>query len=638
MVKVRHVLLGVTYATVPIALATVFRYVHPYALVAFALLAALAGAIKVRPAWRIDRWALNAVSVMIIVASFARVSPQQLVEPILEGLLLLLGIKLIEAERYRDFMQIYALCVFLLLGSTLISVSMIFLAYFIPLAVLLTIALILLAYDEAGRDLLLPWKAVVKTAALSLLICVMSIPTLVLLFLILPRTNYPLFMFLNQQHRVRSGFSDRVELGGIASIQEDNHVVFRAVMPRIDDSALYWRGIVLDSFDGRSWTNSGQNPARRPYRVTGTPVHQVIFLEPYGNRYLFGLDKPVNVQQPQAQRAGALTYQLPQDISKRMRYEVDSLLSDRMNERDSGNYRSFLQLPDTLSIRILRLARRLAAGKTERERVKNIWRFLHDGSFRYSLVDLPSSRSPLEAFLFEHKRGNCEFFASALATLLRLCHIPARLVAGYKGGYYNPAGGYYLVLQKHAHVWAEAYLAGTGWLRLDPTPYALLRPSDLYLESLSARIRVLFDVFNYYWFKLVVNYDLNRQLHYLARIRRALSPTNWRWQRPSLPRPPAALLVVLLILLPAAILVRFRRQRRNRIAYLVSRFQKTMRRHGYTMETGEGLEEFVERIEQPELRRRAWAFVEAVEEVVYGDRHLEKRTLAQLYHRLREIR
>ena len=149
--------------------------------------------------------------------------------------------------------------------------------------------------------------------------------------------------------------------------------------------------------------------------------------------------------------------------------------------------------------------------------------------YQYSL-DLNFQRDlsldPLEDFVVNHRLGHCEYFASALVMMLRSQGIPARMVVGYKGGEYNMLGHYYVVRQKHAHAWVEAWMppgsvpdseiagvphAGGCWYRLDPTPASsdLLVASDV--ESLRDRITDAFDYVELMWRDYVVNLNSLRQ-------------------------------------------------------------------------------------------------------------------------------
>src|SRR5204863_9121503 len=90
--------------------------------------------------------------------------------------------------------------------------------------------------------------------------------------------------------------------------------------------------------------------------------------------------------------------------------------------------------------------------------------------FRYTL-ELPSQRQkdPVAFFLFERKAGHCEYFASAMAILLREEGVPSRIVTGFRGGEWNELTGNFIVRAKDAHSWVEVYFPGVGWYAFDPT-------------------------------------------------------------------------------------------------------------------------------------------------------------------------
>jgi hypothetical protein len=126
---------------------------------------------------------------------------------------------------------------------------------------------------------------------------------------------------------------------------------------------------------------------------------------------------------------------------------------------------------------------------------------------------LPTGERALDQFLFESKEGNCEFFASSFALILRAAGVPARLVGGYLGGEYNQLGGYYLVSEGMAHVWVEVYLDGQGWLRVDPSRFARNAASVWASprRSLLLRLRMALDSVDHTWNRAVITYDFERQ-------------------------------------------------------------------------------------------------------------------------------
>ncbi len=568
----------------------------------------------------VPRWFLNLASLGVLAPSLLQISIENIVGPVLEGLVLLLGIKLLEEKKTRDYMQIYLICMFLLIGSTLISLNISFLFYFIPLMLLSTAGLILLAFFSHDPGLALHGRVVPKVFSQSLLVCAVSIPACALIFVILPRTDFPLFSLFGRVEAARSGFSDSVSLGDVTEIQEDPTVVLRAEMPEIAEKDLYWRGVELDRFDGVSWRRGAERPAE-PWesipRSGGTD--QTIYLEPSGARYLFALDRPVAIYPDGIGRRKSPRSNLwHENILQRIRYRAVSVPSDSAPGTDSDLDR-YLALPAGFSPRISEFAAKIAGQGGDS--IAHFVKLLRSGQYEYSIEGLHKSDAPLEDFLFEYRRGNCEYFASALGAMLRSAGIPARLVAGYRGGYYNPAGKYYLVLQKNAHVWVEAYRAGR-WLRIDPTPVNALTPEEAYRESILLRVRLLFDTFDYYWGKFVIGYDLNRQVALWGKVKTAITRPDLdimrMWDVSVLLAPYAAGAAVL----AGLIAFMLRRAWRKPEHVLISRFHRKMRKRGYQRIRGEGLEEFSNRVSDPELKIRAAEFVSEFQDIFYRDRKL----------------
>ena len=124
---------------------------------------------------------------------------------------------------------------------------------------------------------------------------------------------------------------------------------------------------------------------------------------------------------------------------------------------------------------------------------------------------------PVEDFLINRKRGHCEYFASALALLLRSVGVRSRMVNGFKGGDWNQLTGTLNVRQKHAHSWVEAYTGKIGpdgtpvWITLDPTPVADRKKSIAQVGGLVGKFRPLTDSLRHIWIFYVVGYDGDRQ-------------------------------------------------------------------------------------------------------------------------------
>ncbi|HKU41811.1 MAG TPA: transglutaminase domain-containing protein, partial [Polyangiales bacterium] len=179
----------------------------------------------------------------------------------------------------------------------------------------------------------------------------------------------------------------------------------------------------------------------------------------------------------------------------------------------------YLQLPKGTE-RIAELARRVRGdAKTTQETAQRMLEYLHSSRFKYSLQQPDVGKeSPLDVFLFKARRGHCEYFATAMAIMLRTLEIPARNVTGFVGGRYNPYGGYYALRQGDAHSWIEAYIEGRGWVTFDPTPPS--RASVGPRQSLWADLQALIDAVRTRWMTSVVGYDLRTQVSMLRKLAR----------------------------------------------------------------------------------------------------------------------
>ena len=576
-----------------------------------------------------QRWLLNLAALAVIIFSFLRLDSKDLVTPTVEGLLMLICVKFLEEKKFRDYMQIYAISLFLLAGSALLSIDIAFSVYFMSLVFLLPAAIVLLTYYSQEPDLELAKGTVVKIVSKSLLIPLIAMPLTLFFFIALPRTSHPLFDFLNRGEKAKTGFTDNVKLGGISGIQEDATAIFRAHMDKVDDRLLYWRGIVLDYFDGASWTQSGEGSSGEyQLGITGRKITQTLYLEPYENIYIFALDKPYSIALKDLKKHGDLTFTTPKTIDRRIRYEAVSVMSDAITE-ENINKENYLQLPEDISPEIVKLVKEIASKAGSETQIPiAILNFLSRGNYKYSLQNLPITKTPLEDFLFKHKYGNCEYFASAMAVMLRAAGIPARLVGGYRGGYYNDMGKYYLVPQKNAHVWVEAYV-NNNWIRLDPTPAPLEGFVSQRELGMLFKIRLTIDLINYYWNIAVINYDFERQISLFNKIRMGIKKPSFNL---SLNRGMLIRYFIGFVIAVATIFAgyAFLSGRRHPEVRLVKMFQGRMEGLGYRREESHGLEEFAGSVKDERLKEAALKFVKEFERIYYKDRRFTKEEIKEL--------
>lgn len=162
-------------------------------------------------------------------------------------------------------------------------------------------------------------------------------------------------------------------------------------------------------------------------------------------------------------------------------------------------------------------------------RARALLNYLHNsGQYRYSLVapQRNADLDPIEDFLFEHREGHCEYYASALTLLLRSIGIPARVVLGFNGGEWNSLGQFYLVRQLNAHAWVEAFIERESmpegyedrrwrhgaWMTLDPTPGSSASPSRIGTVAGWPSMRQFIDYTRFLWSSYIMGMDSERQL------------------------------------------------------------------------------------------------------------------------------
>lgn len=633
-IGIETILKSLTYLIALTALASVFEYLG-FIYKAVSLIAlALTLHIDFKTKRYLNRTVINLLSVLIVVFSFYRLNLDDPATPLIEGLSLLLFVKFTEEKTFRDYMQIYAIALFMLAGSALFNIDLSFLVFFTVLLFMIAISMVILTFHSEDKTILLDKRSALKTITTAVMIPLISLPMMVLLFVVLPRTSYPLFSFLNRPDKGITGFTDNIRLGDVSEIQADNSAIFRAAMRPVDERQLYWRGITLSYFNGSSWSKPEDTPHDKVSlsMVTGETVVQELYLEAYDSNYLFALDRPTRVNLQGANLKGDLSVTLDKPISKRTRYEAVSKVSDRLPVLEI-DYKAYLQLPDDIPERIRTLASSLADSEDELKIVEAVVKYLNSPPFRYTLHGLPITANPLEDFLFNHRAGNCEYYASAAAVLLRLRGIPSRLVVGYRGGYYNPIGSYYLVTQQSAHVWVEAFVRGS-WLRIEPTPGSVLIGQTH--KPLLLTVRLYLDTINYYWNQMVIGYSFERQVKGVIRLQGLLRDL----QRPNIDSLKAFglwLLIGLAVVLAVMVTLSYIKNKRGFEEALVQEFQKRLSRKGYHRQKNEGLREFVSKIKDEDLRQRAIDFVQVIERHYYGEKavsNLDKRALRELLKRL----
>ncbi|MCX7760967.1 MAG: DUF3488 and transglutaminase-like domain-containing protein [Hydrogenothermaceae bacterium] len=582
----------------------------------------------------IPRIFLNIAAVILIVFMAVRTNINDIVTPVLETLLLLLSLKLLEYKKFRDYMQIYLLITLIFAGYSILSISMVFLIYLILFIFLLNFSIILLTYYNEDNRVQLTKKQLQTIITKSVVIPVLSIPLTALLFLFLPRTNYPLLNIMPGQSKGKTGFSDNVSLGEVSSIQENNQTVFRVSMEKIGGE-VYFRGITFNMFDGKSWKNTiPENIKSKKTFPPAKTVSYTVYLEPTYDTYLFTVDVPYRVDlgqnrlnyYPYFHRDLTVTTSLP--ITQKIKYDGVSILTDRYEDDTPVGY--FLLLPPDLSKNVLNYAKKFKDSddyKTADNIVKELFKL------EYSLADLPTGENQLEKFLFVKKRGNCEYFATAMAVMLRINNIPSRVVGGYKTSTYNDVGKYYLVKEKDAHLWVEAYINGK-WVRFDPTPP--IRTQVIQTIERPSKLKLLYDTINYYYNVFILNYDFSKQMALYKTVGSKISSIRKiDIDKQKITIYLIYIVVILTVVSVLALIYRYMTESYEK--RLVRLLIKQLKKAGVEKRDNEGFEESVMKIEDLYQRDRFLKVVRDVESYIYGKRKMDKVEFEKLKKELSGI-
>ncbi len=361
------------------------------------------------------------------------------------------------------------------------------------------------------------------------------------LFFLLPRTARAAFSRFAPQRYHLAGFSNSVTLGEIGAIKQSSDPVMHVRSYQGEGFLpVKWRGAALAEFDGRRWFNPpGED---RLVRIEGGVIairtatqgmrqgHNLIYqvhLSPLIADTLFFAGNPetVSIDVPflRYSRHGAF-HVAPRFGTQGLNYSVYGFLPDEWAEVRFTAFplgpsmrEELLSLPP-LDARIPELARQMTAGAdTEVDRARAIERHLRqDYGYTLELLKNPVP-DPLAYFLFERKKGHCEYFASAMAVMLRTIGIPARVITGFQSGVYNPMTGWQIVRASDAHSWVEAWLDGRGWTTFDPTP----ADPNAASPGLLSRLALFSDTAQQFWQDWVMSYDLDHQAALASRMKDA---------------------------------------------------------------------------------------------------------------------
>ncbi len=536
-------------------------------------------------------------------------------EPGVAMLVLLVTFKMLEMHARRDLFVVIFLCYFLVLTNF-------FYSQLIATGLMMAVSVVVLLAAQMTFQFTGAVPPLMQRLRKTGIMVLIAAPLAVVLFVLFPRIHGPLWGMPGDAS-ARSGLSDSMEPGSVSNLAMSDEPAFRVKFdgPVPRQRSLYWRGIVLSAFDGHSWTRlqheRGQAGFNAPrITVTGDPVHYQVTLEPTNSRWLFALEVPDEL--PRLERNSSyvskeLELFAAYPIGSRVRYSAASYPDYTLGaEQAPAEMARWLQLPPGYNPLATEFAARLKG--SPQQKVTSVLTHFSNNGYRYTLQPPLLGTHSIDEFLFVTRAGFCEHFAGAFVMLMRAAGVPARVVTGYQGGQLNPVDGYLQVRQSDAHAWAEVWVEGRGWRRIDPTAFVAPDRIDRNLASVVpprppfgidglaplggltlanvkwlAQLRYQLAALNNGWNQWVLNYTPERQRDTVSAIKDSLSDR----------RMLAAIAAVLLL----AFVARAWRQRSqiDRIDALYFALCRQLARRGLARAPSEGPSAYARRLQQAPL-------------------------------------
>jgi transglutaminase-like putative cysteine protease len=580
-------------------------------------------------------------------------------------LVLLIALKLLELRTRRDLYLVVFLTFFVQITLFLYDQGL--LVALLSVCTTLLLFFVLLSINLADTDL-----TAARKAKLVLRIFAKSVPLIATLFLLFPRLQVPLFAFVGADTASSTGLSDSMSPGSINRLIESDAVAFRAQFkgPVPGPERLYWRGPVFGRFDGKTWSGQshrapvGINPALvRTDKASATEYS--VTMEPTRRNWVMALELPLYVE------GGNFQFILSDDLQPladenfrdRVRYTVTSYSTFAVGPLEAdANLSQWLQLTPNFNPRTLQFAadlRNQIVDPGERNPhardpmlINAALNHFRRGGYHYTLQPPTLGRDSIDEFLFETRLGFCEHYASAFVVLMRAVGIPARVVTGYQGGEINPVDGNLTVRQSDAHAWAEVWLAGRGWKRVDPTAVV----SPVRIEQGEAELanqyglshfgrsgtllgwigtwRMNWEAIENLWNQAVLNYTADRQRSLISQL--GVAPS---WRNLSI----AFALAVTVVLVTLAVLSLRQRELRDPLAELVTQLRARLALAGLKSPPSEGLTDLKRRLAtrlRPVQAEEAGVLLQTLEDARYrrAAAPLKPAELRRLRARVRRFR
>ncbi|GIU75635.1 MAG: hypothetical protein KatS3mg004_2722 [Bryobacteraceae bacterium] len=570
--------------------------------------------------------------------------------------------KILTARTPRDFLLLKVIAFLAVLAASIVSASLSFLL-FLCLFLAATIAALsseeILRAQRGRRPVTsaggrLPARLARLTVLSTLAVLAMTTG----LFFFLPRTARAALEHLLKPAGRSSGFAPEIMLGQVGEIRRNTAAVFRVRFLERRPPSLRWRATALGEFDGWRWYSTGAREGRtlRPaeglvklldddqLRLPGRRFTYEVFLNNPGSDWLFiaGTPEYLRVSTPLILASAATGYRAPLANPEGFRYVVHATMTPpRADPLTPAERNFYLRLP-VVDPRIIELARHITAGaSTDQERARRIETYLLS-NYQYSLRALDREvDDPLAWFLFEGRKGHCEYFASAMAVLLRAVWVPARVATGYREGSYNSLTGWQVVRASDAHTWVEAWIDGRGWVDYDPTPPDPEQRADTLLD----RLNQWSDALGVFWQEWVLGYDVDRQLSLAMQVEQSRHRFAWRgwavwWQRlrhGARHEAPPADVMLFLVLLASASLAAFWQRAALRRWWRLTMGRRKLRQGAATPHDAAIIyERMLTRLKKSGFEKPAWMTpAEFARCLPDGEPGASVRSFTAAYHRFR---
>jgi len=447
------------------------------------------------------------------------------------ALLLVMGAaKLLELRQRRDAMVVTLVSLILLVAACLDRQSLARLPLY-----LLTGWTACAAIAALGEPATQPVRTAFRNSGKALLI---GLPFAIACFALVPRLPGPLWG-IPRDEQARTGLDDQMSPGSISELSISDAPAFRVRFEGAPPppSARYWRGPVLHDFDGYTWRRLRQAVPTPVIEPLGGEVRYHILMEPHGRNWVYGLDTIRSVTAQRSFRTFDGQVLTTRPVTSVTAYDGVSSLRVRYPEPLSTTGRRLdTRLVPGRNPRSAELAARMRADSTDdRDFTQRVLEMFRSGGFKYTLTPPLLDYDSVDDLLFNTRLGFCGHYASAYVSLMRAAGVPARVVTGYLGGEWNAIGGYYLIRQADAHAWAEVWLEGVGWVRIDPTAVVAPERLELGLRDLmpdrgpaSSRllrstvwirnVAAAWDATGNWWQERIVRFNMASQMDLMRRL------------------------------------------------------------------------------------------------------------------------